>query len=109
MKKRSEGEKNKNPELIGDLLPGILKQLGIKKTARTGLRKINALWARIVGEPLAGNSKVVKHNRGVLYVEVGSPAWMQEARTLDQKKIKDSFMSAEEPVFVAEIRFVLNG
>lgn len=97
----------KDYENIADILPRVLKDLGISKYSGAKIKKIEQLWREIVGEPLASQTKVLKYYRKKLHVGVASSAWMQEARALDEDKIKDAFMSAEEPFFIAGIKYTV--
>jgi len=61
---------------VGDLVPGILADLGLAEAARAA--RIAELWSEIVDGPEAGHSRPVGLRDGVLEVEVASSVWAQQ-------------------------------
>ena len=110
MAKKPKTQEGKNEsEHVGAIVARVLKNLGVNKSSGKKLKRLNQIWIEAVGEPLAGHSRVLKYQRKKLFVGVDSPAWMQEARAVDRNKIKDAFMDGEDPVYIAEVRFIIDG
>jgi predicted nucleic acid-binding Zn ribbon protein len=64
------------------------------------------LWPETVGERVASRSTAVSFRKGVLVVEVQTPAWMNELTYLKQRIIRDLNEKLEETV-VLDIRLQL--
>ena len=61
---------------LAAILPGLLRQLGLDKTAE-GWRAV-ADWPAIAGARIAGHTRAVSFRDGALTVEVEGSAWMHE-------------------------------
>jgi len=61
---------------VGDLLPGVLGDLGLAEGLRAH-RAVDA-WRGVVGERLAACLRAVSIHNGVLLVETESSVWMHE-------------------------------
>lgn len=70
---------------LGDLLPSILKQLGLEQRFKD--QHVLSLWPSVVGEELAARTKATKIDRGVLYVQVDHGAWLQELHFIEEEII----------------------
>ena len=70
---------------VGDLLPTILKQLGLEQRFKE--RRVLTLWATVVGEELAARTKATKIEQGVLFVRVDHGAWLQELHFIEEEII----------------------
>jgi predicted nucleic acid-binding Zn ribbon protein len=87
---------------VGDLLPSILKQLGLEKRFKE--QHVLTLWPSVVGDELASRTKATKIDRGVLYVRVDHGAWLQELHFIEEAIIK-KFRILEPGVTINKIRF----
>lgn len=61
---------------VGDLLPGVLKELGLEEKLEEG--RLRREWPRIVGEAIARRSMPVRARGATLIVEVQNNVWMNE-------------------------------
>jgi len=85
------GEK-KRPGRVGDIIPAVLRILGLEDRMDEG--RLVKDWALIVGDLLASKSSPLDLRDGVLTVEVGDNSWMQEIRFHQKRiieKINDRF------------------
>lgn len=64
------------PLLVGDLLDGVLRKLGISE--EVARQEVLLRWESTVGEKIAGISRAVAVSGGVLFVQVDSSPWMNE-------------------------------
>ena len=85
--------KGKGAESIGDLLAGFLKTSPIgRAVAREDLE---GAWRAAVGPEIAGSTRVRGLRDGVLTVEVGSSALLQELATFCRAEILASLRAGE--------------
>lgn len=89
---------------IGDLLPGVLGELGLAETLRA--TDVLAAWRSAVGEKLAGYARAKAFQGGILTVEAISPVWLAEIR-FHQVRIRKSLDERCGPGVVRELRLVL--
>ena len=76
----------KEPRRIGDILQGVLKDLGIdEEVAR---QEVVERWASVVGEKIASVAKAVAVSGDVLFVQVASSAWMNELNLMRHDILK---------------------
>lgn len=61
---------------LGDALAKLIKDLGFEKKLQE--QSLLAQWPNLVGDQIAGHTKVVTIEGGKLFVEVDSAAWRQE-------------------------------
>jgi predicted nucleic acid-binding Zn ribbon protein len=91
---------------IGDLLPGVLGDLGLSETLRAAA--VLGVWRSVVGEKLAGYARARTFHDGILTVEAISPVWLAEIR-FHQVRIRKSLDERCGPGVVRELRLVLAG
>ncbi len=93
---------NSNP--VSEILPGIIQQKGWE--IQLELYDIFRNWFELVGEEIAGCSRPLKVERGVLWVEVENSAWLQQ---LQYQKIwiLDELNSFLQLSRLADLRLVL--
>ncbi len=73
------------PSKIGQLLPGLLKKLGLEeKVADAGLVP---LWKEAVGPNISSHTKPSGLQKGCLQVTVDTPIWKMELERHYQEKI----------------------
>lgn len=89
---------------IGELLPGVLGELGLGETLRAS--DVLGAWQSVVGEKLAGYARAKAFQAGILTVEAISPVWLQEIR-FHQVRIRKSLDERCGPGVVRELRLVL--
>ncbi|UCH83672.1 MAG: DUF721 domain-containing protein [Candidatus Latescibacterota bacterium] len=87
---------------VGDILPAVLKSLGLDQKLKE--REILACWAEVVGEEIAGHTRAVKIDRGVLFVHVDHSAWMQELH-FKEKEIIQRLKKEKPDITIRKIRF----
>jgi predicted nucleic acid-binding Zn ribbon protein len=87
---------------VGDILPAILKSVGLDHKIRE--REILSIWPAAVGEEIAARTEAVKIEKGVLYVHVDHPAWAQELHFMEKEIIRK--LRAKMPdIHLERIRF----
>ena len=80
-----EGKRSGGPRAIGDLLSGFLKETKVgREIAR---EQVEAAWRSAVGPEVAAETRVQGLRDGVLSVEVGSSALLQELKTFYRASI----------------------
>jgi len=67
---------------LGDLLPGVLRELGLERELQ-GWRAVEA-WAGAVGPAIARHARAVAYQDGALLVEVEGSAWRYELGFLER-------------------------
>jgi len=75
---------------MGDILPSILRKMGIKKGIEQG--KAIAFWEDIVGDDIARHARPFRAKKGILYVAVTSSVWANELQFMEpeiRKKINE--------------------
>lgn len=70
------GVKRNTTRRIGDLLPGVLKELGLEGKLDEG--RLREEWPSIVGEAIAQRSRPLTIRRKTLFIEVENNVWMNE-------------------------------
>ena len=81
---------------VGDLLPGILKGLGLE--GKLEEKRLREQWPRIVGEAIARRSTPQTMRGSTLVIEVENNVWMNEIqfhRSEIVRKIRREFPSLE--------------
>lgn len=89
-------------EKINKLVDTTLKKLGLK--ARALEYKVIELWESVVGETIIKHASVVEMHRGVLFVNVDHPVWIQHLSFVAQD-LKKRLNNAIGEKVVKEIRF----
>jgi predicted nucleic acid-binding Zn ribbon protein len=76
----------KSPERVGSILRNLLQNLGLDKR----IEEYDAYfsWDRIVGEKIAGVTRVKSVRDGVLVVEVKGSVWMSEINMVKHQLIE---------------------
>ena len=87
---------------VGELLPTILKQLGLDKRFKE--QRVLTLWSAVVGEEIAARTKATKIDRGVLFVRVDHGAWLQELHFIE-REIIEKLRALVPGVTINKIRF----
>ena len=77
---------NKGFTRVGDLLPVLLKSLGLEQRLKE--REILSVWPTVVGDEIAARTEAVKIERGVLNVYVTHSAWLQELHFVEREIIQ---------------------
>lgn len=81
---------------VGDLLPGVLKKLGLEGKLEQG--RLGEEWSRIVGETIARRSRPAAVRGTTLFIEVENNVWMNEIqfhRNEIIRKIREEFPALE--------------
>lgn len=94
--------KNRKFAKVGDVLPSLLKRLGLEQRFRE--QQVLSLWPSVVGEDIAARTEATKIDRGVLYVRVDHGAWMQELHFIE-KDLITKLRGAAPGVDLKKIRF----
>ena len=87
---------------IGDLLPTVLKQLGLEQRFKE--QELLRKWPVVVGDELASRTRATRMDNGVLYVHVDHGAWMQELHFIE-KQLIDKLCNAVPGVVLERIHF----
>ncbi len=81
--RRRPAKRQKNLLKIGDFLPKVLKD---KRLAVDILDcRITDVWCRAVGPQISAQTIPVKFKNNILYVNVSTPAWMQQLHFMKQE------------------------
>ena len=89
---------------IDKILPIVLKAAGLEERLK-GAGAIS-LWPEVVGDKVASVTRAVKLEKGVLHVQVGHSAWMQELHFMEKKLVRE--LNARVPeAEIKRIRFIL--
>jgi len=88
---------------VDDILPVVIKRLGIGKQLEEYevLRK----WEKIVGKTVAKRVKPWKIEKGILYLKIKNPMWMQEICT-QKKRMIERINKIMEKKMVKEIKIL---
>ena len=95
----------REPARIGDLLPGILR--GLRPRRRALLESVRAAWPEIVGESVAGKSRVASLSEGVLRVELESAALKQHLSTFRNAEILEELKKRFPAAAFKGVRYVV--
>jgi predicted nucleic acid-binding Zn ribbon protein len=76
----SGDRKRSRPQPVGDILPGVLDELGLRE--RMAARGQLDAWPRVVGEQVARHSRALDLSDGVLVIQADHAAWRQELTLL---------------------------
>jgi predicted nucleic acid-binding Zn ribbon protein len=93
-------------EHIGDALRGFLHTAHLDR--RLAEWQLILAWPELVGPEVASHAQAVEMRRAVLWVEVGSSAWMQHVLFL-KPRILEALRREFPGVTVDDIRCVLKG
>ena len=93
---------DKNFSKLGDVLPSVLKQLGLEKKFRE--RQILTFWPEVVGDEIAARTEATHIDDGVLYVRVDPGAWMQELHFIERQLVA-RLKSKAPTIKLNQIRF----
>ncbi|MBN1884207.1 MAG: DUF721 domain-containing protein [Candidatus Krumholzibacteriota bacterium] len=63
---------------MGDILPAVLRRLGLDRKMEEG--RLRREWPGVVGDALAGRSRPRFVKGGQLFIAVDNNVWMQEIR-----------------------------
>ena len=75
------------PRPLAAILPAVLEQLGLAKTAE-GWRAVSE-WPAVAGQRIARHTRAVSFRDGTLAVEVDGSAWMQELSLLKRELLRN--------------------
>jgi len=87
---------------VAEVLSSVLNQSGL--TDKSEYLKIYKIWPAAVGEKIAENTCLESAKRGMLFVNVSNPAWMQELHFLKDMIIEKLDHALGEGT-VRDIRF----
>ena len=87
---------------IGDILPAVLKSVGLDQKLKE--REILSIWPTVVGPEIAARTEAMKIEKGVLYVYVEHPAWLQELHFME-KQICQKLRAKAPDIKLERIRF----
>jgi predicted nucleic acid-binding Zn ribbon protein len=102
-----DGDQGRGPELLGHLLPGLLRARGISRQSPVG--KIHDVWVEMVGEEVSKHTLVRGCRSGVLGVEVDSAPWLQELASFRREEILERLQERLPDVQVHDIKFTIRG
>ncbi len=77
--------KPREPQKLSDVLPGLLKKLGLEERAADVT--LGPLWKDAVGPGLADHTKPMRFQNGCLWVVVDAPVWKMELERYYKGKI----------------------
>ncbi|MGD8866053.1 MAG: DUF721 domain-containing protein [Gemmatimonadales bacterium] len=72
-----------SPEHLGHLIEGLLRTRGLVEGVERGAALSE--WAEVVGPQIASVASPVGFDRGTLFVEVSSSAWIMELQLMEYR------------------------
>lgn len=84
-------------------IPSVLRQLGLDRAIEE--QRLLDAWPELVDKKLAGHTRAVSLEQGVLVVEVDNQVWMTQLRFLKGEIIR-ALAARFRPGSVRDIRFV---
>jgi hypothetical protein len=101
--RRSKGPRNE-PRLVGDLLGGALRQLGVPSQALG--EKIRRAWGQVLEDAWRGRTRLESLEGGVLTVAVASAPLRDELENFHRTRLLDVMRVALPDVPLVGLRFV---
>jgi len=90
---------------FGDLLKGLMRRKRFRQRAKYG--RLAQAWEGVVGEQVAGRTRIAGFREGVLLVEVSSPVLLQELHGFLRPVLLEQLRRTEGGRDVASIEFRL--
>ena len=89
------------PQLIGEVLKGIVEELGRSKKDDTA--RVSSSWRSLAGKELARHTKLVQLKRGILLVNAQDSAWLYQASLNKEKLLRglQKKLGKQRKVFLA--------
>lgn len=106
-KERSRGYDTSEPNSLGDVLSQLFAQRGYGRAR--GEAQLHALWNEIVGEELAGRTRVMMLKNGVLHVGVASSALLSELASFRKGELMEQLHAALGRRKIRDLKFRLRG
>lgn len=72
-----------SPEHLGQLIEGLLRRRGLAEGVERGAALSE--WTEVVGPQIASVANPVGFDRGTLFVEVSSSAWLMELQLMERR------------------------
>lgn len=91
---------------LGDLLPGVLKELGLENATRLG--ELTPRWTEFVGGANAKHSRPGRWENGVLTIYADHNVWLAEMKRFASKAIFKRIREAFGEESLKEIRFQID-
>ncbi|MDX9703889.1 MAG: DUF721 domain-containing protein [Candidatus Auribacterota bacterium] len=102
---KSHLNKLDKPAQISFCMDAVLEKIGGKD--KFGAAKVFVHWPAIVGAVISSNTKPVKFENGLLYVNVRDSAWLMELRSVSKYDILRAVRSQMGTVKIEDIIFRL--
>jgi len=97
--------RNKTPfHSVNEILGRFLK--GGKMGAKIRQYALHANWENVVGPKIAGHAVPTVWRGNILFVEVESPAWLQELRMMEEE-VLEKIRTACTDLQIEKIRWIL--
>ena len=99
-----------DPQVIGDILAGVLKEIAPSRRGGSGsdpiagLQEVQALWNGVVGKDINHLTRVVRYRGGVLTVEVSSAPLKAELKSFAREQLLED-LNASGLQGAHELRF----
>lgn len=94
---------SRQPRLIGELLPGVLKGLRGPKGSR--MERLRPVWVEVAGEPTAARTRLSGLESGVLTVEVESAALKHHLTTFRRETLLGQLQERLPDLPLRDLRF----
>lgn len=94
---------SRQPRLIGELLPGILRGLRGPKASR--IERLRPVWEEVAGEPTAARTRLSSLESGVLTIEVESAALKHHLTTFRREALLGALRERLPDLPLFELRF----
>lgn len=91
---------------VGDILPAVLKSVGLDRKLKD--REVLAEWPSAVGAEIAARTEAIHVDDGVLIVKVEHGMWMQELHFME-RELLERLRAAVPGVRLKRIRFETQG
>ncbi len=96
----------KRIQAFGNLIPGVLKELGLESASRLG--ELTPRWPDFVGPANAKHSRPGRWENGVLTIYVDHNVWLAEMKRFAAKAILKRLTEAYGADSLKEIRFQID-
>lgn len=91
---------------VGDLMPGLIKKMGLEDTSR--LAEIQDMWVEVAGAGNAAHATPGRWESGVLIVYVDQPIWLAELKRFAARPLEKKLKERLGPRVLKAIRFELD-
>jgi hypothetical protein len=104
---REEKARATNAKCIADLIPGVLKGMGLDR--KQSDLEILKVWNNLMDPAVVAHAKPVGIHKGTLFVSVDSNAWLDEILRYRRREILQRLRHSFGPDLIQRISFRVGG